>query len=327
MSRALTFDLWHAAISDNFLPLEAVLFASDAAFAGDVESRTIGSVQLSEVSGRQVVVSRTAMTIRRSDPGWIKLGMQVVGRGVIRQAGHEAVLMPGDFAIYDTAKPYRLEFDGPFTTFVVMFPRAELRVKEQDLAAGVAHSICGERGIGGVVSPFLSGLRRSLVDEKLRDSPMLESAVFDLTSAVLHEGRSGLERHPGEVLLASAKAFIEAHLSNIELNTRLIAERHHISPRYLQRLFEEDGATVAGWIRRRRLEKCGNDLADGRLAHLSIGAICARHGLVDSSHVSKIFKEEYGIPPREYRNSKLRARNVSTNGDDRGVGIISSVER
>ena len=32
------------------------------------------------------------------------------------------------------------------------------------------------------------------------------------------------------------------------------------SPRYLHRLFQEPGATVAGWIRQRRLEGCRRDL-------------------------------------------------------------------
>ncbi|MGQ4618873.1 AraC-like ligand-binding domain-containing protein [Nocardia sp. R7R-8] len=301
----LAFDPWCTAITAGFLPLTAVPMrrAVGTEFSGGLRSRTIGSVQLSEVSGDEVVVRRTAATIRRSDPGLIKLGMQVKGRGVVHQSGRTAVLMPGDFAIYDTAKPYRLEFDGPFTMFVVMFPRAEIRASERDLAAGVARGMHSEQGIGGVVSPFLRGLRRSLVDDAVRDSPLLESAVFDLASAVLEDSNSDDKRHSGDVLLASAKSFIDAHLSNIELNTRMIADRHHISPRYLQRLFEEDGATVAGWIRRRRLERCRHDLADGRLAHLSIGAICARHGLADSSHFSKIFKEEFGVPPREYRNS------------------------
>lgn len=312
----LAFDAWCEAISADFLPLEAALRspAQGVEFAGELRSRIIGSVQLSDVSGDGVVVSRTPGTIRRSDPGLIKLGMQVKGQGIVRQAGHEAVLMPGDFAIYDTARPYRLEFSGSFTMFVVMFPRVELRSHERDLAAGLARSIRAEHGIGGVVSPFLLGLRRSLADDTLRDSPMLESAVFDLASAVLEvDGPVGYERS-GEVLLASAKSFIEAHLSNIDLSTRMIAETHHISPRYLQRLFEGDGATVAGWIRRRRLEKCRNDLADARLAHLGIGAICARHGLVDSSHFSRIFKEEFGVPPREYRNDMLRRKAVAEIG-------------
>ena len=305
----LTFDSWCEAISAGFVPLEAMLRSSVAHvdFAGEIRSRTIGSIQLSEVSGDEVVVSRTPGKIRQSDPGLVKLGMQVEGRGIVRQAGHEAVLMPGDFAIYDTAKPYQLEFTGAFTMFVVMFPRAELRSRERDLAAGVARSIRGEAGIGGVVSPFLLGLRRSLADESLRSSPMIESAVLDLASAVLEVDGSHDHENSSEVLLARAKSFIEAHLSDIELNTRMIAENHHVSPRYLQRIFEGDGQTVAGWIRRRRLEKCGKDLADPRLSHLSIGAICARHGLVDSSHISRIFKEEFGVPPREYRNDRLRA--------------------
>ncbi|MGQ4600918.1 AraC-like ligand-binding domain-containing protein [Nocardia sp. R6R-6] len=305
----LAFGPWREAISAEFVPLEAALRSSASAlgFVGELRSRTLGSIQLSEVSGGAVVVSRTPGMIRRSDPGLIKLGMQVQGRSIVRQSGHEAVLTPGDFAIYDTARPYRVEFTGSCAMFVVMFPRAELRSREQDLASAVARSINGEQGIGGVLSPFLYGLRRSLADEGFRDSPMLESAVFDLVSAVLEVGSPADHEHSGEVLLASAKAFIEAHLSNIDLNTRMIAENHHISPRYLQRLFEGDGATVAGWIRRRRLEKCRKDLADARMAHLSIGAICSRHGLADSSHFSKIFKEEFGVPPREYRNDTLRS--------------------
>ncbi|MFF0815549.1 helix-turn-helix domain-containing protein [Rhodococcus sp. NPDC003318] len=80
-------------------------------------------------------------------------------------------------------------------------------------------------------------------------------------------------------------------------------EKHHISPRYLQKLFESEGETVTGWIRRRRLAKCRDDLADPRLARHSIGAIGARHGLTDSSHFSKAFKEEFGLSPRDFRRS------------------------
>ncbi|MFE3060204.1 hypothetical protein [Nocardia sp. NPDC059239] len=86
-------------------------------FVGALQSRTLGSIQLSEVSSGDVVVSRTIGMIRRSDPGLVKIGMQVTGRGIVRQGGHEAVLAPGDFAIYDTARPYQVEFAGPCAMF------------------------------------------------------------------------------------------------------------------------------------------------------------------------------------------------------------------
>ncbi|WP_162958643.1 helix-turn-helix domain-containing protein [Nocardia yunnanensis] len=273
---------------------------------GRNHARTIGHIELSEVSGRRVVVDRTPATVRRPDPGMLEIGMQILGLGIVRQAGREAALRPGDFALYDTRLPYQLEFPEAFTTFVVRFPRAELRVGDHEIAAGLARTIRFDQGIGGVVSPFLYGLRRGLADNELRDSARLESAVFDLVSAVVEGEYLGTRRHSGAVLLSSVRAFIEAQLSNIDLTTRMIADRHHISPRYLQRLFEEQGQTVAGWIRHRRLEKCRNDLADQRLVHLSIGAICSRYGLADPSHFSKIFKEEYGVPPREYRNLMAR---------------------
>ncbi|WP_189145366.1 hypothetical protein [Streptomyces lacrimifluminis] len=37
---------------------------------------------------------------------------------------------------------------------------------------------------------------------------------------------------------------------------------HHISVRYLHRLFPPQGITVSAWIRQRRPERCRRDLAD-----------------------------------------------------------------
>ncbi|MFX5558838.1 helix-turn-helix transcriptional regulator, partial [Acinetobacter baumannii] len=84
-----------------------------------------------------------------------------------------------------------------------------------------------------------------------------------------------------------------------------IAAAHHISVRYLQRLFETEGTTVTTWIRQRRLERIRRDLADPRIDR-STSAVAARWGLADASHFSKLFKAAYGMTPRQYRLAASR---------------------
>ncbi|HET6748267.1 MAG TPA: helix-turn-helix domain-containing protein, partial [Actinomycetes bacterium] len=80
-----------------------------------------------------------------------------------------------------------------------------------------------------------------------------------------------------------------------------IAAAHHVSVRYLYKLFEAQGQGVAGQVRRRRLERCRRDLLDPALQARPVGAIGARWGLPDPASFSRAFRDAYGIPPGEYR--------------------------
>lgn len=81
----------------------------------------------------------------------------------------------------------------------------------------------------------------------------------------------------------------------------MIASALHISTRYLHKLFEADGTTAGAWIRARRMERCRRDLADPMMASYSVSTIGARWGLLDPSRMSRLFRQAYGMSPREYR--------------------------
>ncbi|MER6004985.1 helix-turn-helix transcriptional regulator [Nonomuraea angiospora] len=89
-------------------------------------------------------------------------------------------------------------------------------------------------------------------------------------------------------------------LGDPHLNPDAIAA-HHISLRYLHKLFQQEGHTVAGWIRERRLEQCRRDLANPQLATRLINAIAARWGFTNAGHFSQASRNAYGLPPRQFR--------------------------
>lgn len=301
------FEHWRQAVSTAFVPLAVVSTAEDgeARFTGTLRTTALGGLQLSEVGGRAVDVRRTRTSIKRSDPGLVKVGLQLSGRGVIVQDDREAVLGPGDFAVYDTSKPYDLHFAGDFSMFVLMFPREMLRIASRELGTVSARRIRGSSGMGALVSPFLTNLHHSVVTGTMPTTPLVEDAVVDLLSAAVQSEAPADAAAPGATLLLRVKSFIDAHLHDPALDTATVASHHHVSTRHLQKMFEADGQTVAGWIRHRRLEKCRRDLKDARFRDESIGTICARYGLVNSSHFSRLFKDTYGVSPRAFREQEL----------------------
>ena len=90
-------------------------------------------------------------------------------------------------------------------------------------------------------------------------------------------------------------------VTGLDLSPELIARAHHISVRYLHRLFAADGTSVSRWVKERRLAGCRRELADPSLVRLSVGAIAARWGIHDAAAFSRTFRAAYGVSPREYR--------------------------
>jgi AraC-like DNA-binding protein len=109
-------------------------------------------------------------------------------------------------------------------------------------------------------------------------------------------------------LLRRIHAFIESHLGDPRLSPATVAAAHHISLRYLHKLFEPGAHGVAGVIRQRRLEGCRDDLLDPAQVDLPVARIAARWGFASAAHFSRVFREAYGLPPAEFRRAyRLRA--------------------
>ncbi|MBB3664572.1 AraC-like DNA-binding protein [Prauserella sediminis] len=304
--RTLEFDTFASTVSKAFVPLET----RDAApgFRGRVRGVPAGSSHVSEVTADAHTVQRTQRTISTSDPGYLKVGLQVRGHGFVTQGDRLACLRPGELALYDTARPYRLRFDQSFEMLVLMFPRQLLRLSDGELSSLTARPMGGESGLNTVAVQLL----RRLSDKVTRPDPAvaahLADSAIELLAALFveHLGRTPdveLSR-PHGALRARIGAFIEANLCDPDLDVPTVAEAHHISVRQLQKIFEGEHATVSGWIRERRLERCRRDLTDPRLAHLPISAVGARAGLHDSAHFVRVFKARYGVTPGAFRRSQ-----------------------
>jgi AraC-like DNA-binding protein len=100
--------------------------------------------------------------------------------------------------------------------------------------------------------------------------------------------------------LTRIENFVRANLHRLELDPEMIACECGISVRYLHELFRDTNQTLGQWIRDMRLEAAREDLRATRNP-VSIAEICYRRGFTDQAHFSRIFKQQFGVSPRDYR--------------------------
>ena len=303
------FDYWKHVLSDTFVPLEVSSPSGESDFRGRLRGCELGSLRMIEVRAEPHTARRTARLVKAAPAGCYKIGLQLRGTAVLIQDGREAVLTAGDFAFYDTDRPYTLALNQ-HRMLVLVFPKDMLGLPQSRLAGLTAIRMPGEDGgMASLISPFL-GQVADLIDEMdargLGVGVRLAGNVVDLLGTVLAERLDCTPDDPDtahRALMLQITAFIEAHLGEADLAPAQIAAAHHISLRQLHKIFHASGMTVAGWIRQRRLERCGHDLRDPHYAAWPVAAVGARWGYPDPAHFSRVFKATYGLGPRDYRAS------------------------
>jgi AraC-like DNA-binding protein len=277
---------------------------------GRFRASGLGPMQVVVMDVMPTTVSRTPALISQADPDLLKILMACgEGTSVVTQGGRQARVSNGEFACYDTRRPYEVACgagaEHPVRLLTFMFPPSLLPLSRSLLSRLAAVSIPASPGVGELTSQFPIQLSRNVDHYSPADAARLSAAALEvLATRLAHEldvrdwGTPEARRH---ALLTTVQGFIQQHLADPGLSPAAIAAAHHMSLRSLHQLFHDEGLTVADWIRRRRLECCRRDLADPALAARPVAAIAARWGFSSAGDFSRVFRAVHGLPPSEYR--------------------------
>ncbi|MCO1660915.1 helix-turn-helix domain-containing protein [Pseudonocardia humida] len=292
---------WRQVVLDNLGPYD-IRRDGGLDVRDEILSLTVGGIRVSESSTGPGEARRTARHVVDSDPELVRMIVAVSGTVVGEHGGRSTELPPGDLVLIDLSRPLRCLHRTRRAVFVT-FPRALLPLPELAPPAGIR--IPGNQGSGALLSGLVRQLPRHADATVGASTARLGTAVLDLLTVALAEQTGDKVALPpatqaGDLRLRIG-AFIESHLEDPDLSPARIAESHHISLRYLHRLFESTGDGVAGRIRQRRLERIRRDLLDPGQAHRPVYAIAARWGLGSAAHFNRLFREVYGMPPAEFR--------------------------
>lgn len=302
-------DYWRDVVCATFVQLELEPPPQRSGrFRGQVIAQDLDCVQIATVTADPHSVVRTPAAIRRSQEDDFFVNLAVRGHLTLAQDGREAHLHPGDFTVYDSARPCRISGLGrPFELIVVKVPRDAFLAQcplPRDATATVVH---GNRGTGALLGPFLEALTVHAAGLPQQFVPRVGGNVLDLLGTALAERAGTMSaRPPRPGQLQRARRYILNHLGEPTLSPSVIASALGVSVRYLQGIFHAEGTSPFRWVQEQRLERAARLLADPGQASLSITDIAFGVGFTDTSHFTRAFRKRYGTSPRDYRRTHTR---------------------
>ncbi|WP_426011776.1 helix-turn-helix domain-containing protein [Caulobacter sp. DWR2-3-1b2] len=296
---------WREAMSRLGLPIEGLSDAEPASASVICQTSPLGLEFALVEAGAQAISGR-----RTGQPAAVWLAVLLSGEGTLVTDDLAETMVPGDIAYGPTGQAAALRLE---TRCRLMFVRAPRVALDHRLIAPVSLRVGRLQGATGVAH-ILSGLLRATADgledltiDQLRP---VELALTEFLAICLVEGGAEADAFGNGVGSGAPTAHlqrlcqtIETLLPDPDLSLRRVADEEGVSPRYVQKLFASADETFSHYLRTRRLERCGTDLASPQHARLSISEICFRWGFNGSAHFSRAFRDQYGQSPREFRQS------------------------
>jgi AraC-like DNA-binding protein len=279
-------------------PRDSVLVRTRVRYEAEMRSHRFGLLVACDIIGNDWVQVRPARPPVQTTQHL--LGLLLSGSGTLEQSGHTMKLRGGEFVLYNGIRPFQLELNGPYHYLVMTLDAATTSLAQATVGA-TADTRPSHTAAGRVLAAALTELVHSAPElGPVSRREVGEHIVYLLRTVIRDVDRT----HAQSPLFERILEYLDRHLAE-DLSPATVAAIHHVSLRYLHRLFHDRGETVGEYIRRRRLECIRRDLADPDLIHLPVHSVAARWGLRDPSHFGKLFRAEFAISPRRFRDQVL----------------------
>ena len=259
-------------------------------------------VLLGKLGGlRQVVPPHT-----REFRDEVFLGVNISGMAVASQGGWEHTLRAGDAVLFSNAeagftssRPRSSQFLGlrlphrALAPFVPNLDRDSMR-----LIPGQTHSL-------RLLVDYLCRLGSSQVPRSTELDRAISIHILDLIAlsvgARQDAATEAQDRGVRAARLQAIKADVASRFSEENLSVATVAARHSVTPRYIHKLFETEGATFSEYVLASRLEFAHRMLTDRRFVGRSITSIAFDAGFSELSYFNRMFRRRYNATPTEVR--------------------------
>jgi len=223
----------------------------------------------------------------------------------VSQGGRSPTVRPGDGVLLSNSDIGKVTLSAHCRLTALSVPRAAILPLVPDLGAALVRPVPAG-------SPALQFLMRYLEivhnTQALADADgqgLVATHVLDLLALTLGATRDAAEAAKGRGLsaarLRAIKMDVLQNLGRLDLSVEAVAASHGITPRQLQRLFEQDGVTFTAFVLGARLDLARGLLCDPATAGVPIGRVAFDSGFSDLSYFNRCFRRRFGCTPSEMR--------------------------
>lgn len=287
---------WTEAICETFLKVDCRK-EGDAPFHGEMRGCQLSNLDLIDVVSPAMEYRRGAIQIQGRSEEHFQLVLQISGVGHLWQCEREAVLLPGDVALYTSTAPSSIAYPKGSRTIAMKLPRQCVLDRIKCCERALALSLKGDSAMGGLVGSMMRESFALGFEQGVVDDGRLSSGLLDIIAYAFDHQPEPSRTCSRDTPLAQIKKFMQANLADSEMQLVDVAQKHNVSMRTLNRLFAAEGSSASRWLWLQRLEASYRSLRNGDVRQVSEAALGC--GFNDLSHFSKSFKKAYGIAPNE----------------------------
>src|SRR3984893_4714580 len=298
--------IWREVFGRYVVKVEIEPLGTDG-FSQSATLRNLPGLSLASMSSTGNRAARTPQLIADGNDS-LNLAVNIAGTTEYRQLGREAVIGSYEAVLVSTADEGDVVSPGAKRGLSIIVPRQTIATMVRD----PEEMICRPLPASEVLRLLISYVQST--DGLSLETPGLGQAfathVQDLMALAIGATRDGEEIARGRGLraarLAAIKIDIRRSLGRNDLSIGSLALRHGVAPRYIQKLFETEGATFTEYVIERRLLEGRRMLTDPRFAGHGIGDGALKAGFCDLPYFTRSFRRRFGMTPSDAREQASR---------------------
>jgi AraC-like DNA-binding protein len=282
----------------------------DCQFNANLRLRTFPGLRLvsGRIAGARDRRTRALMTDGNDDFGFALNWGDVS----VSQCGRQTALNEGDAILLSCSDIGTVSRPSPSRYIGLRIPRAVLMAQIPDIEDKIGQPIPRTVTLT-LLQSYVASLFAADEPVAAEFQHLAVSHTYDLVALALGArgdvAAAASNRGLRAARLSAIKIDIAGHLGNRTLTIGALANRHGITPRYIQKLFEDSGASFTNYVLGQRLARVYRLLTDPRHVKRTISAIAFEVGFGDLSYFNRAFRRHFGETPSSVREAARNGRN------------------
>lgn len=279
--------------------LNVATHGRDGGFRGSISGADFGGLRVAAFDSSSHEIERSRHLLARAPADHYLISLQRRGQSRITQEGAEFPLDPGEIAVIDGQRPFRIAFPAEVSRVVAVVPRRMLEARAPWLRRAPGRRIGAQAVYADLARAHLCHMADHGAALNEAAAGMLADNLCNLL-ALATGGAEGAEANP-EAQTAAIVAFCRRNLADPDLSPQRVADHFGISLRTVHSRFARLDQSFGRWLLAARLDACATTLRAPDQAGSGIAEVAYRWGFNDLSHFNKCFRQRFAMTPRQWR--------------------------
>lgn len=299
-SRKLPF--WNEMACDLFSQSE-VRALDPPRFDGSLRKVQAGPLGIATINCSASRFRRTKQHIAHgSEPGYALVAPIEREFMLKTEFGKEITVRTGDVFLMDMAHCYDSTNVAELRFLNVHVPRRIFEGHVSGAQRCVDHLLARDSVVARILVDVMHSLYREITDAAAGDFPdkFGHSLLEIIAASYQPTTKSSVGRGP-QSRARRYRSYIDEHVMDCGLRPAVVASHFRVSERYLRTVLKADGETFSTYVLKQRLSLGAAKLCDPKADHKTVMEIAFEVGFVNAAHFSEVFRAQFGVSPRQYR--------------------------